>query len=386
MKTDRRTFNHGLAACALAGFSGSAMAASGMSNPMALGFRQPEEADPHERTFMQWPNALEVYKNRDDLEAVQEKIALIADTIARYEPVVMLADAGLHDEIGYWLSSKDIELWDVATEDLWCRDAGPLFLLNGRDELAAANLNFNGWGQKQKHDRDGRVAQTLLEKMGVHEFNIGVVGEPGGIEFDGEGTLIAHESSWLNPNRNSASRDVVTRQLKLAYGAQKLIWAKGVYGQDITDYHIDALARFVEPGVILIQLPDEIDPADPWSAAAWNTYRILKDAVDHAGRKFEIVVIPEPLQVRSAYPDFVASYVNYYLCNGAVIAAEFGDDKADAIAAKTLGELYPGREIVLLNVDAIGEAGGGIHCATQQQPASAGIWTGTINTGIRRAR
>ena len=102
----------------------------------------------------------------------------------------------------------------------------------------------------------------------------------------------------------------------------------------------------------------------------------MKNATDHKGRKFEIVVIPEPGRVRSNYPDFVAAYANYYVCNNAVIAAEFGDDRADAIAEKTLGDLYPGREIVMLDVDAIGEAGGGIHCATQQQPASSGIWRG----------
>jgi len=84
----------------------------------------------------------------------------------------------------------------------------------------------------------------------------------------------------------------------------------------------------------------------------------------------EIVVIQEPVDVRSADEDFVASYVNYYVCNGAVIAAEFGDDRADQAAQRTLEQLYPGREIVMLDVDPIGEAGGGIHCSTQQQPVS----------------
>ena len=376
MKIDRRTFNRGVAACAIGGLCEPAMAAADRSNPAALGFRQPEEAKPHARTFMQWPNSLEVYKNRADLEAVQEKIALIADTLSRFEPVVMLADGALHAEVGEWVSSKDIELWDVPTEDLWCRDAGPLFLLDDKGRLAGCNLNFNGWGGKQLHARDSKIAARVFQRLGVAEFNTGVVGEAGGVEFDGEGTLIAHDSSWINPNRNPGSRDEITRQLNQAYGAEKIIWARGVYDQDITDYHIDALARFVEPGVILIQLPDEIDPADPWSLAAWDTYEVLKNATDHEGRKFEIVVIPEPGRVRSNYPDFVAAYANYYVCNNAVIAAEFGDDRADAIAEKTLGDLYPGREIVMLDVDAIGEAGGGIHCATQQQPASSGIWRG----------
>ncbi|MDG1432323.1 MAG: agmatine deiminase family protein, partial [Paracoccaceae bacterium] len=139
-----------------------------------------------------------------------------------------------------------------------------------------------------------------------------------------------------------------------------------VKGQDITDYHIDALARFVRPGVVLIQLPDEVIPGDPFSRAAWETHDILK-ASPHVS---EIIVIPEPRTSRVTSADFVASYVNYYLCNGAVIAAQFGDRATDRIAEDMLGELYPDREIVMMNVDAIGEVGGGIHCATQQQPVA----------------
>ena len=142
----------------------------------------------------------------------------------------------------------------------------------------------------------------------------------------------------------------------------------GLKGKDITDYHIDALARFVNPGKILIQLPARIDPADPFSRAAFEAYDILKRQTDAQGRKFEIITIPEPVNIRSRKADFLASYVNYYVCNGAVIAPEFGDDRIDQKAQDTLKQLYPQREIVMLNIDPLGEAGGGIHCATQQQP------------------
>lgn len=376
----RRRFNLGSLSLCAGLLGGGAMTtnvkATNLTNAKASGFKAPEEAAPHERTFMQWPSSIEVYKRRDDLQATQEKIALIADTISRFEPVVLLADKPAHDEIGYWVKSKNITLWDVPTEDLWCRDAGPVFLLNDKGQLAASNLNFNGWGEKQLNTNDSKIAERVTTFMGVKSFNNGIVGESGGVDFDGHGTLLAHDSSWINPNRNDLSRKIIATRLKDAYGAQKVIWAKGVYGEDITDYHIDALARFTEPGVVLIQLPDTIDPYDPWSKAAYDTYEVLKQATDHEGRKLEIVVIPEPVKFRSNHPDFVTSYVNYYVCNGAVITAEFGDDKSDQIAADTLKELYVGREVVSLNVDAIGEAGGGIHCATQQQPKSTGIWQG----------
>lgn len=347
-----------------------------MTNPFAAGFRQPEESAPHERTFMQWPVSLDVYTEPGDLEAVQEKIALIADTIARFEPVVLLAGKAHHGEIGEWVTNSNIELWDIATDDLWCRDSGPLFLLNDRYELAAANLNFNGWGNKQVHGNDGRIAERLCEMLGVKLFNNGLVGEAGGAEFDGVKNLIAHESSWVNANRNAGSRDEITERLKQVYGASEIYWAPGLAGADITDYHIDSLARFTGPDEIVIQLPEVLDEADPWSMAAYETYRILSEVrfADQTG--FGLAILPEPSSIRSANPDFVPSYVNYHVCNGAVIAPQFGDDSTDQEAMQTLSSLYPGREIVMLDIDALAEAGGGIHCATQQQPKSSAIWKG----------
>ena len=141
------------------------------------------------------------------------------------------------------------------------------------------------------------------------------------------------------------------------------IWSEGVWGEDITDYHIDSLARFTGPGRVLLNLPDDPDPDDPFHAAALDTH----DALKAAG--LEIEVIPEPVRRRVESLDFVASYANFYACNDAVIAAEFGDRETDAIAVEALKRHYPGREIVTLNVDALGEIGGGIHCATQQMPA-----------------
>jgi agmatine deiminase len=110
------------------------------------------------------------------------------------------------------------------------------------------------------------------------------------------------------------------------------------------------------------------DRSDPWSVAAFETYRLLKAARDAQGRLLDIVVLPEPVRIRSRSKNFVSSYVNYYVCNGAVIGAEFGDDAADAKAQEVLRQLYPQRQVVSLNVDPIAEAGGGIHCATQQKP------------------
>lgn len=184
------------------------------------------------------------------------------------------------------------------------------------------------------------------------------------MEQDGHGLMLAHESSWVNDNRNpNLSRAQVEERLLKAYGASKVIWTHGVYGEDITDYHIDSLARFTSKGNDLLNLPDEIDEGDPFHLAARDTH----DALVAAG--LNVDVIPEPHKRRVKSIEFVASYANYYVCNGGVIAAQFGDRETDAIAVDALARHYPNREVITLNVDPLGEQGGGIHCATQQMPA-----------------
>ncbi len=373
MSTRRAVLRNGIAmgAAGMAGrISGNVMRPAWAGQPVsakAAGFRMPLESDPHERTFMQWPARPDIYGSRRALDTVRDKIALIAQSIAKHEPVVVLARPDQLADATKRLGAG-IETWPIETEDLWCRDSGPTFLVSDKGELAISELNFNGWGNKQTHKDDGRIAARVAERLGLRVFESGVVGEGGGVENDGAGTLLAHASCWVNRNRNKGDKAEVEARLLAALGASHMIWAPGIKGADITDYHIDALARFVKPGQVLIQLPAKVDAGDPWSASAFETHEILKQARDAEGRKLDIVVIPEPLNIRSRNRDFVSSYVNYYVCNRAAIGAEFGDDKADAEAARILGQLYPGRAIVSLNVDPIGEAGGGIHCATQQQP------------------
>lgn len=328
----------------------------------------PEESEPHERTFMQWPVSKTVHPDPVFRDMIQQSIADVANAIVEFEPVVMLMDDRFAKTARGKLSAA-VEIWDIPTDDLWCRDSGPCFVRNERGDLAVRHFSFNGWGDKQVHGHDGKIAAAVADRLGLDLLDNDLVGEPGGLESDGEGTVIAHESSWVIENRNAGSKAEVEAKILDAVGATHMIWAPGVKGQDITDYHIDALARFTEPGTILIQLPDEEDANDdPFAASAYETHDILAAASDANGKKFEIVVLPQPYDIRVKADDFVASYVNYYVCNGAVIAAQFGDKMADAEAKETLSELYPGREIVMLNVDPIGECGGGIHCATQQQP------------------
>lgn len=372
MMNRRQVLQAGAALAFSGGFARRAVAQS-EEGPMNTSvpqsdFRMPLESEPHERTFMQWPTNLQAYGGHRWLRQTQANIALIANAIVRYEPVVMLASVKEREKLRKLLD-RAVEHWEIPTDDLWCRDSGPTFVRSAAGALAIAELNFNGWGNKQTHRHDGEVLKRVAERLELPVIESGVVGEGGGVETDGAGTLIAHESCWVNANRNPGmTRDQVERRLLKAFGGERMIWAPGVKGADITDYHIDSLARFVKPGQVLIQLPTKLDKRDPWSVSAFETYDILKAAEDAQGRKLDVVTVAPPTRPRVNSKDFAGSYVNYYVCNAAVIASEFGDAKADAEANIILGELYPDREIVMLNTDPLGESGGGVHCATQQHP------------------
>lgn len=359
----RRDFIGMVAGISLSGQSGLAGSQVGLPK----GYIVPAEERPHARTFMQWPNNRKVYRDTYFLDLTQQTIADIANAIADFEPVVLLADKAHHDHIRKRVSSA-VELWNIPTEDLWCRDSGPLFAVHPHKGLAISNMNFNGWGQKQVHTFDGQIAQKIAQDMDVPIFDSGLQGEPGGVEQDGHGTLMAHESSWVIANRNRLTKPEIEARLLAAYGADKMIWSKGLKDQDITDYHIDGLARFAGENRVLIQLSEDPDPDDPFVKAAFETYDVLKQARGANGQPFEITRIADPISPRIKSPDFAGAYVNYYVCNGAVIAAQFGDVKTDEMAVEALRTLYPSREIITLNADVLGELGGGIHCATQQQP------------------
>ena len=341
----------------LVGLSGKLSAKS------SSGYYVPPEEARHQRTFMQWPVNRRVHPDRVFLDMAQQTIADVANAISEFEPVTMLAAQSDHAGAKKKLSGV-VELWDIPTEDLWCRDAGPLFVVNAQGDLAVSHIQFNGWGGKQVNQRDKQIAARVADRLGVQLLPTGLVGEAGGVEHDGHGLLLAHESSWVNDNRNPGlSREEIERRLLGAYGADRMVWSEGLWGEDITDYHIDSLARFTGPNRVLINLPDMPDMDDPFHVAALDTHdRLVAEGV-------EVDVIPEPNRRRVKSVDFVASYANYYVCNGAVVAAQFGDSETDKIAVDALARHYPSREIVTLNVDPLGEMGGGIHCATQQMPA-----------------
>ena len=342
--------------------------AAGAARLKGTDFYAPAEEAPHARTWMCWASTKSIYGAATGyFEDLQETLGRLAAAIAEQEPVAMLAAATDHG-LARRLCGPKVELLDIATDDIWARDSGPIFLNSDDGQRALLDLNFNGWGGKQRHAKDSRVAEAIAERLGRPHIRAGVVGEGGGIEFDGEGTLILTDSCWVNDNRNPGlSRAEIEAELKAGLGVETVIWLPGVRGRDITDGHIDGSLRIVRPGLIMTSgLPGD---SSEWGQALAESKAILEKARDARGRAFEIVEIPSAVEARSTHPDFFTSYANYYAGNGAVYTPRFGDGPADARAAELLGRLFPGRRIVALDVDRIYENGGGIHCVTQQEPA-----------------
>ncbi|MFE3072998.1 agmatine/peptidylarginine deiminase [Streptomyces sp. NPDC059247] len=353
---------------------GAALSTTAGGSALAAGtagtFRVPAEDVRHTRTWMTWPDSTAIWGST--LSGVQADIALIARTVAKYEPVVMCANSGSAAKARQLCGSTVTVITTIPVDDCWTRDTGPVFRTNGTGGLDAIGLNFNGWGNKQTHAKDALVAGRIAAYVGVPISYAALVGEGGAVEQDGAGTLMATRSSLVNRNRNPAmtERQVETAVLA-AYGASKLIWFDGVKGQDITDDHVDATSRFLGPGEALVQMPLATD-TDVYARDARQQYALLDAATTAGGVPMDVTQLqgPDYDKIRSRSRDFLASYANYYLCNGAVISAHFGDTRADQAARATLARLYPDRVVEQLNIDRLGTGGGGIHCVTQQQPVT----------------
>ncbi len=376
----RRAFNrHVLAATTMitgasvfgCGGSGSAEAAQPLPPvpaPSGGPWLMPDEAAPHKRTWMAFGASRDIWGDAL-LPVVQDNLGLIARTIARYEPVTMLVRP---NEMGLARSKcgPEVQLVESALDDSWMRDIGPVFVRAASGERGAVDFNFNGWGNRQTHQADRKVAAFTAKAAGARLLTTALRLEGGGIETDGQGTGIVTESCVLNANRNPGlNKAEAETQLKVLLGLQKIIWLPGIRDRDITDAHTDFYARFATPGVVLAHF--DTDPASYDHAVTQRHLDILRAASDAAGRRLKVVVLngPETVRPRFDSKDFAAGYINFYVCNRAVIAPQFGDSRADAAARRTLQELFPGREVVQLDIDAIAAGGGGIHCLTQQEPA-----------------
>ncbi|GHF89645.1 porphyromonas-type peptidyl-arginine deiminase [Kitasatospora xanthocidica] len=334
----------------------------------AHGRRLGGEWEKHERTFMAWPASEHVWA--EQLGAVRKDIATVARAVGEREPAVLLVRPGQESSARNACGS-DVELLSVPVDDLWARDTVPVFVEEG-GKVKGVDFNFSGWGGKQEHTNDARIARAVLQKYGIERLETPITAEGGSFETDGQGTLMVTESSVVNDNRNlGRSRDQVEAELRKALGVTKVIWLAGVKGKDITDAHVDCLARFVAPGVVFLDRAFPGTPPDVWSRSADQARAVLAEATDATGRKLKVIEVdqPDPDRITGRGDAFVSSYMNFYIGDKGVYLPKFGDARADGHAQELFGDQFPGREVVPLQIDTIASGGGGIHCSTHDQPA-----------------
>ncbi|MET9677580.1 agmatine deiminase family protein [Streptomyces sp. NPDC006482] len=353
----------------------------GIQPAQAASWHVPGEETPHKRTWMAWPSSSTIWGSL--LSKIQADIAKLAKEIAKYEPVIMCADgSSAASQARTACGSTVTVISSIPVSDCWMRDTGPLFRVDGAGGLDSFGLNFNAWGENattfyglpySAYSKDRVLAGRVAAYTGVTFAKASVVGEGGGIEYDGDGTLMATESCWLNSNRNPGkTRSQVEAELLARFGATKMIWLPGVTGWDVTDGHIDGTARYIKPGVVMVQLAGAVRP-DVWTDNAQAIHDVLVNATDAKGRRLQVLTIegPDVLPRISVgkRADFLSSYMNWTVTNNAVITTQFGDTAKDAAAKTAIAAAY-GRPVVQLNLDNLyGNGGGGAHCVTMQEPS-----------------
>ncbi|KAJ5143793.1 uncharacterized protein N7515_002580 [Penicillium bovifimosum] len=372
----------------------------------------PAETSPHLATLLSFPS------RRSTLPELHAKTAneiiSLATTIAPFEPVRLhtrpedLKQAEtLLSQQGKTLSPSqraNISLIAAPTNHCWIRDTGPVYVRSAdpADKTRyAIDFRFCEWGNKtteyiygndcpQRHadwpvmDAAARIENTAFAGKVLELENEGAEAadevvrveaelrlEGGGIEVDGQGTFMATESSILGEARNPGmDKKSVEDELRRLLGVRKFVWFPGRVGLDITDIHVDAEARFIRPGVVVVSRPREHDNVH------WDIYReirgVLENETDAQGRRFEVYDVVEPdlelvrgeLEGEEGVP--AASYVNFYFVNGGVVIPAFGDAEADREALELFKRLVPEREVRQVCVNALPRTGGVLHCVTQQ--------------------
>jgi agmatine deiminase len=355
------------------------------STTAADGFRMPAEFEPHDGCWMLWPERTDNW--RLGAKPAQEAFAAVAATIAASDPVTMAVSDAQFENARAMLP-PEVRVVEVSSDDAWMRDCGPTFVV-GAGGRRGVDWRFNAWGGTNgglyfPWDRDDRVAAKVLEIDRADRYRAPIVLEGGAIHVDGEGTVLTTEECLLNPNRNpELSREQIERALLDYLGAEEVVWLGAGVFEDETDGHVDNIACFARPGLVLLTWTDDED--DPQHAISSDARDRLEAATDARGRPLEVVLLPSPgpLQISAEEADGVdagegtqprragdrlaASYVNFYLGNSRIVYPLL-DPRHDDEAAAILRRAFPGREAVGVPAREILLGGGNIHCITQQAP------------------
>lgn len=334
--------------------------------------RWPAEWEEQEAVWLSWPHRADLWQG--GLEELTERYAELAAAIAAEAEVRINAAAPLHAGIAELLHRRGVErfrLFDHPTNDVWCRDHGPIFTRRADGGMQMADWQFNAWGGKfAPWDLDNAIPECIARSLSLPRLCSPLFLEGGAIEGNGEGLLLTTEAVLLNPNRNPGkSKAEVEAELHRMLGTTHVFWlGKGIEGDD-TDGHIDDMVRFVNAeAVVSITEPDPHSPH--YRNLAENNER-LQDLRTPTGHKVEVVPLPMPKPLVAKdwrLEQLPASYANFLICNGSVIVPIFLQEKEDGRALGILRECFPKHRVVGIDARRLVIEGGAIHCITQQQP------------------
>ncbi|MEZ5383577.1 MAG: agmatine deiminase family protein [Microthrixaceae bacterium] len=334
----------------------------------------PAETDPHERTVMAWPTEVRREFFGGHLGGARQAWADVAQAIANFEPVSMVVNPGERPSAegllgaGLQAAGAGVELVELPIDDAWMRDSGPIVLRDGVTRRAV-QFGFNAWGELvQPFHHDAVVATVVAGHLGLPVVRAPFVLEGGALAVDGAGTVVTTERCLLNPNRgplpggSPRTKPGLEALLGEWLGVERVVWLTDGLADDLdTDGHVDNVVAIPRPGLALLQGCE--DPADPDHATAADSRARL------AAAGFEVVELPVLPRTRCHGREVEVPYLNLYAGNGFVLVPVTGHE-ADGDALDTIGDLYPGREVVPVDGAMIAYGGGGPHCITQQVPAA----------------
>lgn len=345
-----------------------------MMIPEEMEYIMPEESEPHEGTWLQWPHEYQYGKAfRDELDPTwitltrelveSEDVHIIAyDETEKRRITLLLTQAGVDTE--------KVDFYIAPTDDFWVRDNGPIYVRDQSGQLVIQDWGFNGWGRKANYANcnaiPSRIAQVQNRKL--VDLNGIMINEGGSVELDGKGALMACKSAVLNKNRNPGMTQIEAERIFQRYlGATHFIWLDGQPGLEITDQHIDGFARFGNNETIVTMTEQalieyDVKPSD---------IKILFNAVNKDGKAYNFLRLPlTERNVSTTYGKnlgYKGSYCNYYIANTKVLVPTYNDPN-DELALQMIQSLYPDRKVVGIDFRNVYAYGGMIHCVTQQQP------------------
>jgi agmatine/peptidylarginine deiminase len=339
---------------------------------MTDALRFPAEWEPQSAILLAWPHEDTDWAER--LEGVEKTYIALVAAIARYErAIVCVADEALEARARSRLAEAGVDpdrlrFVTVPYDDTWLRDSGPITLRRGEGGFRLMDFRFTGWGGKFEASLDDQLIEALRARraFGPHEHHqIDFALEGGGIETDGDGTLL---TTWrcLNERHPDASKAELSRKLAGWLAQDRVLWLDHGYLEgDDTDAHIDTLARFAPDDAIVFQACD--DPTDSHYGELQAMAREIAALRTRSGKPYRVFPLPWARPILDGGRRLAASYANFLIVNGAVLMPAY-DDPADDDAAAVLANAFPGRDIVQIPCRSLIWQNGSLHCVTMQLP------------------